>query len=609
MKMNGKFLGVLAAVFFTLMENFCHAAVTLSLSPSAVGNDYTGVITLNISGLTNGEAVKVQTYLDLNSNGVVDAGEPLIDAFNLTDGGVTTIGGITNINVPFDSNAATGEITATLSFAPPLENVVGQKIYRILSNPSGAFTPVTATFDVTNAALPQSISGIVYSNGIAPLANTIVVALTATNTSYVASTVANTAGQYYLTLPVGSYVLLAALPGYYADQSLSPQVTLTNGASATNNLSLTNGTVFVSGQVFDAGNSNALGGVFLQVQANSFFEVTFTDTNGDYTFGATSDNWKIDASPERLARRGYVTPQGYALKVNATLGNVTDADIGLYKGNALFYGQLTVTNTPVANVVVQDNDNDAILNSKGYTDANGNFAVVALVNTNVLGTNDFGWESTADLSDGGSGATLLNFIFNQANGDGMGVSLTNGEAYQYDLVGLPITATISGQLVNNQGIPISGVSVGASATINGLQYVTTFIDTDDNGDYSVGAASGQWNVSANSGSGDGLESQGYYDPANLHSVTIPPDNAIVNITAYPVGTPFLSELEKVSPTQFGFNLIGSQGFNYTVQAATNLASPNWFTITTITNFPGNEYFIQDNQATNNARFYRVLGSD
>jgi hypothetical protein len=601
-----KKVGFLFVVFGVLAGQICPAAVTLSVSPSAVGNNYTGFITLNIAGLTNGEAVKVQTYLDLNSNGVVDAGEPLIDAFNLADGQANVIGGITNINVPFDSNATTGAITATLSFAPTLENVVGQKIYRVVSNPSGLFTPVTATLDVTNAALPQSISGIVYNNGIAPLAHAIVVALTATNTSYVASTVANESGQYFLTLPVGSYVLLAALPGFFTDQSLSPLVTLTSGVSATNNLFLTNGIVSVSGQVVDAGNSNALGGVFLQAQANSLFAVTFTDTNGDYTFGATSNNWKIDASPERLARRGYVTPQGFALKVNATLGNVTNAAIGLYKGNALFYGQLTVTNTSVANVVVQCNDSDAILSSKGYTDANGNFAVVALVDTNVLGTNDFGWESTADLSDGGSGSTLLNFIFNQANGDGTGVGLTNGEAYQYDLVGLPITATISGQLVNNQGIPISGVSVGASATINGLQYVTTFLDTDDNGDYSVGAANGQWNVSANNGSGDSLNSQGYYDPANLHSVTIPPDNAIVNITAYPLGTPFLNQVEQISPTQFGFNLTGSQGFNYTVQATTNLVSPNWFTITTITNFPGNEFFIQDNQATNSARFYRVL---
>ena len=206
MKTGLKKVCFLFVVVGVLAGQICHAAATLSVSPSAVGNDYTGVITLNISGLTNGEAVKVQTYLDLNSNGVVDAGEPLIDAFNLTDGGVTTIGGITNINVPFDSNAATGAITATLSFAPQLENVVGQKIYRVVSNPSGAFTPVTATLDVTNAALPQSISGIVYSNGIAPLAHAIVVALTATNTSYVASTIADSSGQYYLTLPAGSYV-------------------------------------------------------------------------------------------------------------------------------------------------------------------------------------------------------------------------------------------------------------------------------------------------------------------------------------------------------------------------------------------------------------------
>ena len=42
------------------------------------------------------------------------------------------IDGITNINVPFDSNSATGAITTTLNFAPPmvLENIVGQKVYR-----------------------------------------------------------------------------------------------------------------------------------------------------------------------------------------------------------------------------------------------------------------------------------------------------------------------------------------------------------------------------------------------------------------------------------------------------------------------------------------------
>ena len=607
MKIGLQFPLVILIALIWLKAPLCRAAVSLTVTPSAVGNSYSGSITLNITGLTNGESVKVQTYLDLNSNGVVDAGEPLIDVFNLTDGGVSTIGGVTNISVPFDSNSTTGAITTTLSFAPTLENVVGQKIYRVVSNPTGAFTPVTATLSVTNTALAQSVSGTVYSNGTAPLANAVVVALTATNTSYVAATVANASGNYFLTLPTGSYVLMPALPGYFADQSLLPLVTLTNGASATNNLSLTNGPVSISGQVVDAGNSNVVGGVFLQAQANSYFAITFTDTNGDYTLGVTSNNWKIDASPERLSRRGYVTPQGYALKVNATLGDVTNANFGLYKGNALFYGQLTVTNTPVANVVVQDNDSDALFSGKSYTDANGNYAVVALVDTNVLGTNDYGWSSTADLSDGGSGPTLLNFIFNQASGtQGLGVPLTNGEAYLNNLVGLPIDATISGHLVNNQGTPLSGVSVGASASIHGLQYVTTFVETDANGDYSVGAADGQWYVSANNTGSGGLSSYGDYDPQQLHWATIPPTNPVVNITAYPIGTPFLSEAEKISSTQFGFNLIGSAGYNYTIQASTSLASSNWFNIITITNFSGSELFINDYQATNSARFYRVF---
>ena len=94
------------------------ATVSLTVTPSAVGNTYAGDITLNITGLTNGESVQVQTYLDLNSNGVVDAGEPLVDVFGLTDGGASVIGGVTNISVPFDSNSATGAITASLSFRP-----------------------------------------------------------------------------------------------------------------------------------------------------------------------------------------------------------------------------------------------------------------------------------------------------------------------------------------------------------------------------------------------------------------------------------------------------------------------------------------------------------
>ncbi|MGA9450643.1 MAG: carboxypeptidase regulatory-like domain-containing protein [Verrucomicrobiia bacterium] len=577
------------------------AQVTLSVSPSVISNTYPGFITLNITGLTNGEQVTVQTYLDLNSNGVVDADEPMMDEFKITDGGASVIGGVTNISVPFDSNSATGAITTSLSFAPPLENIVGQKIYRVVSSPAGAFAPVTAVLEVTNAATGQSVSGMVYSNGVVPLPNAVVVALTATNQNYVASAVADSSGHYFLTLNPGAYLLLPALPGYYTDQSLLPQVTLNNGMSATNNLVLTSGTVAISGQVYNPSNSNVtLGGVFLQLQSGYLFEVAFTDTNGDYTAYATSNNWKISLTSERLARRGYVAPQNSALQVNATLGDVTNASIALYKGNALFYGQLTISNMPVPNITIECNDSNQLFSGKSYTDTNGNYAVAALVDTNVLGPN-ITWFCSPNTGNEIE-TVLFNYIVNQTQN----VTLTNGQAFLQNFSALPVTATISGRLVNNLGVPLSGISVGASATINSDQYGTAYVDTDTNGDYSFGAASGQWYVDVNCCGSHGLDSQGYYDPIGLHAVTIPPTNAIVNITAYPVGTPFLSQAEQISPTQFGFNLSGSSGNNYTVQASTNLASTNWFTLTIISNLPGNAVFIQDNEATNSQRFYRAF---
>src|SRR5690349_7421661 len=86
-------------------------SATLSITPSVISNTYPGVIHLDIGGLTNGEPVIVRKWLDLNANGVIDSGEPLIDQFKMADGGAMVIGGVTNVSVPYDSNPAAGAIT------------------------------------------------------------------------------------------------------------------------------------------------------------------------------------------------------------------------------------------------------------------------------------------------------------------------------------------------------------------------------------------------------------------------------------------------------------------------------------------------------------------
>ena len=78
------------------------------------------------------------------------------------------------------------------------------------------------------------------------------------------------------------------------------------------------------------------------------------------------------------------------------------------------------------------------------------------------------------------------------------------------------------------------------------------------------------------------------------------------IVAPSASLPVLSQPTRISSTQFGFLLSGAAGTNYTVLASTNAARPlsNWFPVLT-TNLPGSSAFIQDNQATNQRRYYRV----
>ena len=111
------YLTVRRGLFFVL---FCanlwpaavsRAAVGFTLNPSSVSNTYGGTITLQVTGLTNTETVVVQTFLDANTNGVIDGADLLVQQFSLTDGQASVIGGVTNFNVPGDSDPTAGQIT------------------------------------------------------------------------------------------------------------------------------------------------------------------------------------------------------------------------------------------------------------------------------------------------------------------------------------------------------------------------------------------------------------------------------------------------------------------------------------------------------------------
>ena len=574
-------------------------AATLSVSPSSTSNTYSGLITLQIGGLTNAEPVVVQEFLDVNGNGIVDLGELLVDTFPINDGGASLIGGKTNLNVPFDGNAAGGAITTALP-APAqriVADFVGRHIFRVLS-PSDRFTPVDASFLVTNTAFSQSVTGLVFLAG-APAANAVVIALAgAGDGPYAGGTITDGAGRYSLKLPTNTYTLLASRPNCFFDAALAPRVALTSGVTATNNLYLTNGTVTLSGSVRDATNNAALGGVFMILFSGDYLATAFTASNGTFSAAVSPSFWQFEILGDRPARRGYVIPRQFP-QFDTTTGAVANVTLQFPKANAMFHGRLADNlGAPFPGIEFQANDvsgsGSSMFTGQGTSDANGYYSVAVLGGTNS-------WYCSPNSMD-----TPL--LANHVISSHPSVVLTAGQAYLQNFTALPVTATISGKVRDNLGNPVAGVGFGGGAFIGGTNYSTVNVLTDNTGNYTLRVVSGQWGVhfTANDPfSSDSLANRGLMDLFGQYQVTIPPANAVLDITVYPLGSSALGGLARLSPSQVGLNVRGSIGTNYTLQVSTNVAATNWSTVSSF-QLPSSPFTVTDSQATNSSRFYRLL---
>jgi hypothetical protein len=239
-------------------------------------------------------------------------------------------------------------------------------------------------------------------------------------------------------------------------------------------------------------------------------------------------------------------------------------------------------------------DNNNTYGTKGYSDLNGYYAVAALGDlTNY-------WNCGID---NGKNTVIANYIINTFE------SVTNApnQVNLQNFVALPATATISGHVQDYTGTNIVGVSLEANAVIGGNNYSTLDASTDGSGNYFLPVASGQWDVEFLTGGNDSgnLNVQGYEDLNAPHFINIPPTNAVLNLTVYPIGTPLISSPQRFSTTQFGFTINGATNVSYTVQVSTNLASANWANLFSLT-LTNSAFPIVDTHATNSPRFYRIL---
>ena len=74
-----------------LLNQSAPGAVSFSVLPAGVSNLYGGTIRIQVTGLTNGETVLVEKYLDANTNRIIDSADWLVQSLQLTDGQAAVI--------------------------------------------------------------------------------------------------------------------------------------------------------------------------------------------------------------------------------------------------------------------------------------------------------------------------------------------------------------------------------------------------------------------------------------------------------------------------------------------------------------------------------------
>ncbi len=497
------------------------SAATLSVTPSAISNTFTGMITLQAGGLTNGETVVIEKFLDANTNSVIDAGDLMMQSFRVTDNQVSLIGGKTNVSVPGDSNATGSAITTLLNFESiDLEHIIGRYAFK-LSSPSSRFAPVTNIFNVTNTTYAQSFTGQVRSNGTATAVANAFVILLGTNqngNNFVGGAVANNSGNYIINAKPGTYQLAAFKSNYVGDFTVSP-VTLGAGATVITNVNAVPATRSISGRLADAGNTNTpLPGVLMFMQStNGLVAIGYTDANGNFNVPVTSGNWEVRPQDGDLSLHGY--PRD-GTNANTVAGSVSNLNLLLPKGTALFYGSVKDDlGNPFPGFEVSGQGDQSPYDSEGVTDANGNYGAVALAGV---------WRAELPSDD----PRLTNYV---AAGGGQNITLTNGQAVRQDFILKLATNRITGSLKDNSNTPISGVRVQANATINGTNYQAAQTFTDGSGNYSLNVINGNWNVFVACGCNDCSDNLPLiYQCPNGQNININNGNGVVNFTVFPV---------------------------------------------------------------------------
>jgi hypothetical protein len=525
-----------------------------TVSPASVVSNDAANITIQVTSLPSpGSTVRIERILDLNANGSVDIGEPVVQSFLVTDGQAAwfgtgsndnslngMLGGIRNPNIPGDDDtgmmAMDGKVTTHISLptSPESGRTAGSYLIRI-SSPTGAFPAFTKTLTVTQPTHGQIVSGQVTDGG-APVPWAVVTAVESDGDNhFVASTVADASGNYTLALPAGSYTLMSAETGYVAAMPAAPSFSLTVGQALTDqNPALTAATSTISGTVRDASNSTLLRGVQLYAESsNGDVAVTSSDADGNYVLPTVPGQWRIRTSQSSLAALGCLDlDEGF--RAATTEGGTSALDIPLTAATAMVYGTVRdPLGNPMPGVAVEagddpyddETDYEQQYDWTTFTNADGKYFI------------------------GVSSGVEWRFEVNQQPAIAphvmpahQWVTPAPGGATQLDFAVQAVTAHITGT-VTKDGAPLAGIVVGVSSDTNDVELTTT---TNSTGAFDLGVVADTWWIGLDDesliyahrppvsiGNGQTIQNQNFE--------VLEPTGTISGLILDPFGNPFTDE--------------------------------------------------------------------
>jgi hypothetical protein len=449
-------LFLILGAWCTLFVPAARAAVSMNLSPSVIGSDYVGPITLQLSGLRPGENVYFRQYVDMYGAEVLD---PSVDPtvyydFQMHDGKCTVIGGVTNLNYTGDSDAVSGTVKMVFNFSGTNPRFpVGRTFFTIASDYIPGWDGSTNILMITNAGCAQSISGHV-SDGTNSMTGVLVTFERGGRCKGAIFTDAN--GDYSFRASPGLYQLVAYKDGYVYNIQSIPVIDLKNGMRAVANPTLIKGTRSVSGRLAFASP------VFMRVKSTDGLVAGRYNYDWNYSAAVTPGFWHLELLADSgLAEKGQLgTAAGStgALLMDTTVGDFSAPDFGIPTGTALIYGRITNSiGAPVAGVpfLTFSTDPSNTYSGSGCSDTNGYYC--ALVE---LGA----WRIQA-----GGGGPVNYFI-----SPGLTATFTNGQALRADFLAEPIARCGEPALTGSQQFSFS-LDAAAGYTYS-IECSTNFLD-------------------------------------------------------------------------------------------------------------------------------------